>query len=100
MTKENARLAGASTNSLWRGFRTLMALGLEAGPAHFVYVFAVETANSVLMLLSTYAIKFVVDAAVAADPRGVLLAAGVVTATRAAQLWCGHQYVNATNAVM
>jgi ATP-binding cassette subfamily B protein len=101
MSDEQARLAGASTGwrALWRGFRTLMVLGLEASPPLFVYVFAVETANSVLGLLSTYTIKFVVDAAVAADPRGVLLAAGAVTATRAAQLWCGHQYVNATTAV-
>jgi ABC-type multidrug transport system fused ATPase/permease subunit len=76
-----------------------MRFGFQTGPVMFVVLFAVEAASGVLGLYVTYANKQVVDAAVAASVRGVLFAAAAMSAARAAQLICGHQYVNVTRKV-
>ena len=51
--------------ALWRGFRTLIVLGLQASRGMLVYVYGVEIASNIFGLFSTYTVKLLVDAAVA-----------------------------------
>jgi ABC-type multidrug transport system fused ATPase/permease subunit len=62
-----------------------MSLAFRADQALFMLQFALETAPALLALLTTYAIKLLIDAALRGSAAGVVAAAGVIAGADAVQ---------------
>jgi ATP-binding cassette, subfamily B, bacterial len=76
----------------WRGFLTLLWFAFRANPVLVTFVFVMESVSQVLELLSIYAVKWLVDAAVSGSVNAALMAAVAIAAARAADLVCSRLF--------
>ena len=74
-----------------RGFWAAVQIGYHADRGLFALTVTAEAVSNALLLFSTYTMKLVVDAAVAGDVTGAVLAAAALTGSRVVQQLAGHQ---------
>ncbi len=89
-------LAPTGRAASWRGFRTTMGFAFRADPRLVITQFGLETLNSVLVVFVAYAVKLLVNAALARSVGGALFAAGAIAASDAVQRLSGQQLLTSS----
>jgi len=84
----------------WRALRVLLAFGFQADRTQWVVLFAANILMELADLAAIYALRVLVDGALAQNVRGVLVAATVAATARAVLLLGGQVYVKLTAQIM
>ncbi|HEX2037605.1 MAG TPA: ABC transporter ATP-binding protein/permease, partial [Chloroflexota bacterium] len=87
-------LAPAGWAATWRGFRTAIGFAFRADPWLCAAEFGREALNSVLDICAAYAVKLLVDAALARSVEGVLFAAGAIAASEMVERLLRHRFLS------
>jgi ATP-binding cassette subfamily B protein len=98
--RDPARELGGTIGAGWRAFGVLMGFGFRADRRQWVVLVASNAVMQVADLAALYALKLLVDAALAQRLSGVLVAAAIAAVGKALVLVCGQVYVRLVRLIM